>query len=82
MKLLILSIALIQYTVSMPQSTSGTTNTEGPLSGNNLGNAINAPSNTCGVNLNVLGIGNSASGNNCKNPSEDSDSDATSGGSS
>jgi hypothetical protein len=81
MQLLIPTLILVQNIASMPQSTSGTSNGSGILSGNTIGAAVNAPINACGNNIG-LGLLNSASGNHCENVSKGSGTDAASGDSS
>jgi hypothetical protein len=82
MKLLILTITLIQSAASMPQTSSGTANSKGPLSGEVINLNFYAPINDCGLNAQLVGIGNEADGNDCKNGNKDSSTKASSGGSS
>jgi hypothetical protein len=69
MQLLIIFSALFQLAIGAPTDATGASNSPGVLSGNVVQVPVNAPVNLCGNSVNVIGIGNAASGNDCTNTS-------------
>jgi hypothetical protein len=69
MQLLIIFSALFQLAIGAPTDATGASNSPGVLSGNVVQAPINLPLNVCGNSVNVVGVANPTSGNECTNTS-------------